>query len=302
MKRLGLLFLYVGLLFFSGCVATKDDIGFVQSKVTNVQDDFYATSKVIGERIKTLETNINENNSIFSNNIKILSEKNDRLSKNIEDLSNEKALLSTKISTMEEDIRKLIGKIDELDYKFAEEMKKENLVNQQKDFETRRDIKGLKETYNDIIISISSLSKNFSSIQGDVLEINQSQLKVADSLNKILSEVEKNSSQISQMEETTGKNFQIFIDELTRQESELYRLKTELSKTNSLPATYSENKNEEKTIKEETSSDRTKTYIVKKGDSIGVIASRFNTTSQAIKKLNNLQTDKIFVGQKLTIP
>lgn len=43
-------------------------------------------------------------------------------------------------------------------------------------------------------------------------------------------------------------------------------------------------------------------YIVVAGDSLWSIARKFNTTVDAIKKLNNLTSDVILVGQKLLIP
>ena len=42
-------------------------------------------------------------------------------------------------------------------------------------------------------------------------------------------------------------------------------------------------------------------YSVKKGDSLYIIAKAFNTTVQEIKKQNNLQSNMLHVGQKLTI-
>lgn len=43
-------------------------------------------------------------------------------------------------------------------------------------------------------------------------------------------------------------------------------------------------------------------YSVVSGDSLSVIAKRFNTTVDAIRSLNKLTTDVIYVGQKLSIP
>ncbi|MFC5465679.1 LysM peptidoglycan-binding domain-containing protein [Lederbergia graminis] len=42
-------------------------------------------------------------------------------------------------------------------------------------------------------------------------------------------------------------------------------------------------------------------YIVIPGDSLSVIAKKFNTTVDTIKTLNNLKSDTIFVGQKLIV-
>lgn len=44
------------------------------------------------------------------------------------------------------------------------------------------------------------------------------------------------------------------------------------------------------------------TYVVKKGDNLGKIALRLNTSISELKRANNLSSDLIQVGQKLTIP
>lgn len=48
--------------------------------------------------------------------------------------------------------------------------------------------------------------------------------------------------------------------------------------------------------------EETITYIVVAGDNLWNIARRFNTTVEAIKRLNNLTTDVLQIGQKLLIP
>lgn len=45
-----------------------------------------------------------------------------------------------------------------------------------------------------------------------------------------------------------------------------------------------------------------KTYTVKNGDSLGKIARVHQTTSQALRELNQLPNDKIIIGQKLKVP
>ena len=43
-------------------------------------------------------------------------------------------------------------------------------------------------------------------------------------------------------------------------------------------------------------------YVVKKGDSLSKIALKYDTTTEKLKKLNNLTSDLIFVDQELIIP
>lgn len=276
-------------LLFTGCetIATKEDIGVVEHKVSNVQDDFYTTSKVISERLQNLETNTNERFSSVSEN-----------------LIKEKAVISSQISLINDDIRKLYGKIDEIDYKFTEEMKKDRASVEQKDFEIRRDMEGLKKTYSDIIASISLLSKNLSSIQNDMLVINQAQIKIAESLNNISADVEKSTVKINLLEEKIGKNIQVFLDEITRQESEIFSLKQEVANLKSelnITEDVSPVKTEDRSQKLSSTS-TSRYYTVKKGDTLGKIASQFKTTEKTIMEVNKLKKDTVYIGQKLIIP
>ncbi len=50
------------------------------------------------------------------------------------------------------------------------------------------------------------------------------------------------------------------------------------------------------------SKSETSTYKVRKGDSLGIIASKHKITVENLKKVNNLKKDTIYVGQKLIIP
>lgn len=55
-------------------------------------------------------------------------------------------------------------------------------------------------------------------------------------------------------------------------------------------------------ISDQAGAGNTTTYIVKKGDSLWLIAKRYNTTIDAIRKSNNLINDLIHVAQVLKIP
>ena len=79
------------------------------------------------------------------------------------------------------------------------------------------------------------------------------------------------------------------IQEIDRKLSEVSKLRstlTQMSKTYSAP---------EPTTTE-------KTYRVKAGDSLEKIARRLQITTEALKRENKLTSDKIVVGQELSIP
>lgn len=55
------------------------------------------------------------------------------------------------------------------------------------------------------------------------------------------------------------------------------------------------------TSKKTTTSTTAKTYSVSSGDSLGLIATKYNMSVSSLKELNNLKSDLIFVGQKLKV-
>jgi LysM repeat protein len=79
------------------------------------------------------------------------------------------------------------------------------------------------------------------------------------------------------------------IQEIDRKLGEVSKLRSTLSQ---MSKTY--------TAPEVASADTN--YRVKSGDSLEKIARKFHTTTEALKKENQLTTDKIVIGQELTIP
>ena len=49
-------------------------------------------------------------------------------------------------------------------------------------------------------------------------------------------------------------------------------------------------------------STNTTTYVVKRGDSLWLIANKYNTTVDNLKSLNNLSTNLLTIGQELIVP
>jgi LysM repeat protein len=279
----------LSLLMLAGCttIATQSDVDVVKEKVTYVESDLYATTKAVAERLEIIE--------------KTTDERFAAMSERIDTLSKERAMLSEEISALNAEIKKLYGRIDETDFKYAEQIKAERESSQKTEFEVRRDIEGLKKTYADIITSISSLNKNLSAIQSDTMTINRSQVAIADSLNKLSGDMEKIRDRQAASEEKVGVNMTVFLDELTRQESEIVHLKARIEnlqagaeEINVKPAAPDE--------KEKTKTGSKTTYTVKSGDYLSKIANQFKTTVSEIKKVNNLKNNTLYIGQKLVIP
>ena len=55
-------------------------------------------------------------------------------------------------------------------------------------------------------------------------------------------------------------------------------------------------------VREVPSTEDTSTYIVKKGDTLYALAAQFDTSVNAIKDLNNLTSNTLYIGQELLIP
>ena len=58
----------------------------------------------------------------------------------------------------------------------------------------------------------------------------------------------------------------------------------------------------EKPAKAERAKPRTTTHTVRSGETLGAIAEKYGTTVSAIKRASGIKSDRISIGQKLTIP
>ncbi|HOV22040.1 MAG TPA: LysM peptidoglycan-binding domain-containing protein [bacterium] len=275
MKKKLLLLLFLPFIF-AGCqsIATKEDVGTVKEKVTSVEQDLYLTSKAIADKFKEIENDYN--NKIDNLNVKVESFKKDQ------------AIILERISTIEKEVNLIKGKIDEVNYNFEKKVEQQNDNIEKNTIEVRRDIDSLKKTYTDIISSIATLNSSLTLMQKDLSVLKKSQEEI----------ISDNTLKYSELEELLNKNSKIFLDELTKHESEIYFLKNKISQSGT---TQISEKETSKEVSKELSSD-VKYYIVKKGDNLSEIARKHNTTISAIKKLNNLKNDTVYVGQKLKIP
>jgi len=273
------LFLFIPLIFI-GCesIATKDDISSVKEKVSYVEKDLYSTSRAIANKFSEIENDYND--------------KIDALNSKIETIKKDRAVIVEKLSSLESEINLLKGKIDETNYNFDKKIDEQKEGFETYKVETKRDIEGLKKTYNDIISSIATLNNSITLIQKDLSALRKSQEEIVKNIEKISDAVNKNSLKNVQIEEKLNKNSRIFLDELTRQESQIHFLKSKISQIEKTGISE-----EEVLLKS-----GKRYYIVKKGDYLGKIARKFHTTVKKIKKANKLKSDIIYPNQKLLIP
>jgi LysM repeat protein len=100
-----------------------------------------------------------------------------------------------------------------------------------------------------------------------------------------------------------------FLNDLKTLKDSLQKAQTEITRTEqSVQQVDKKLAADLKELKETLSSalsllqDETQTpYVVQEGDSLGKIALKFNTSIKSLKKLNNLSSDVIHVGQKLIV-
>ena len=273
------LFLFLPLVFV-GCesIATKEDISSVQEKISYVEKDLYSTSKAIAGKFSEIENDYND--------------KIDALDSKIETIKKDRAVIVEKLSSLENEINLLKGKIDETNYNLDKKINEQKEGLETYKVETKRDIEGLKKTYNDIISSIAALNSSITLIQKDLSALRKSQEEIVKNIEKISDAVNKNSLKNVQIEEKLNKNSRIFLDELTRQESQIHFLKNKISQIEKTGISG----------EEVISKSGKEYYVVKKGDYLGKIARKFHTTVKKIKKANKLKSDIIYPGQKLLIP
>lgn len=74
------------------------------------------------------------------------------------------------------------------------------------------------------------------------------------------------------------------------------------NKSTAKAAPKAEQSSKAKADKSNKKSNKAKTYTVRKGDNLGKIAARHGITVRQLKKANGLKSDRIDIGQKLTIP
>jgi LysM repeat protein len=277
-----LLFLFPCLMFVvCGCetIATREDVGKVESEVSTVKEDFHATSRSVAQKIRQVESE--------------MAEKDASLSERIDNLSREKTALSEEISSINQRLNELQGKIEELNYAYNRKLEELKESSEEDSLAVRRDTGQLKKTYNDLVYTTSTLNKNITDMHKDIVALNTSYSQIAAVIKKLSEDIQNNNKENAVLKDRIDKNTKVFLNELTRQESEIQQLKASVGKFKS--------QIEEGEIII-TGQEQANSYTVKKGDYLIKIANKFNTSVKAIQQANKLKDTNIYPGQKLLIP
>ncbi|MEG0037172.1 MAG: LysM peptidoglycan-binding domain-containing protein [Victivallaceae bacterium] len=152
----------------------------------------------------------------------------------------------------------------------------------------------------DITLSLKRYDSEISLIYDKFRDI-EAEMKSRDSLSSDKSRTDKIESDLSRLNKDILSIKKDLGDSLTKLQNEYRTLNQELRLVRrSLLAliNYSE-PGETANLAIESPQNR---YIVEKGDTLNGIAKKFHTSSDELKKMNNLQKDTIFAGQKLIVP
>ncbi len=278
--RNGLKLLMIFSIFFSGgCgyIATREDVDITKEKIEDVETGL----KNVNEKFVYMEKDYNQ--------------KIEKLNRDVKDISDKILVITNEMNNLKEEIKIMRGKIDEVKFEYDGRIKKTTDEFIEKNLEIKREIEGLKKTYNDLITTTSSINKSFSVLQTDILNLRNSQTKVVENFQDLLKRLEQINERIDKIEKKLDSSTGILLEELTRHESEIYYIKKQISNQKT---EISKPENIKSILKPE----KEKYYIVQKGDYLTKIAKKFNTSVDEIKKINNLKSDTVYPGQKLLIP
>ena len=264
------------LLVLSGC-------GYIAS-----QEDVSSVKGELDQRVDTLEKNV-------GNNYKYFNEKTSGLEKSQVDTRANLMQVSEDIRNQLKELRSVFDdKTNEISDKLDQTAKSQDTKN----FEFRRDIGTSQKSQNDFLVSLSALNTEMTDLQNDLSAVkkteSQQSVQNTEAVNGIISKQDELLKSLGSLKSETNDKIKIMLDELVRQESEIFIMRKQLD---GLSARRPAESTATETVKE------IKYYTVKKGDSLGKIAKKLHVSLADLCKANNLKkTDKAVTGKKLVIP
>jgi LysM repeat protein len=145
---------------------------------------------------------------------------------------------------------------------------------------TEVELKLLEEKFESREMAIASPKGDIASLQRKIALLEKTIDKMNGDLKSLMSNANQTTASLS--------HYRDQIQEIDRKLGEVGKLRStlsQLSKTHAAPET----------------SPRENTHLVKSGDTLEKIARKYQTTADALKKSNQLTSDKIVIGQELMI-
>jgi len=256
-------------ILFCGCaspIAMKDDITMIQDETS--------------QKIAVLDDSLN----------KQIQETNIRLEQ-IQKTQQQQQLAILNISEeMKNQIRDIKIAMDDLSQNQFKEFDAFKKAQEEKNNQFKQDINTLKTSQNDILKTSAALNDSMVNYQKDLFALKISIQQIADEIDSLDQQRFVNKEEFQNFKKDVASQIQVLLEEIVQHESEIIALKKQFSVS------------PKNTVIGAQKQGSATYYTVKKGDTISSIAKKYNTTAQKIKQLNNLQTDKILIGQKLLMP
>ena len=243
-------------IFITGCAnlpSQKEEIN--KEKIKDIEDALYLSVENLDKRIRKLEEKQLEIYSIVEKNTKQISDSINALNKYTSELNKyisekegfsiESKKVKFEIGTVREEIKmvntrinELKGKIDEIIVNVEEKNKQieGNLNNKILDID--KEISVLKKNYVDIVslpLTIqksigdfqNSFLKTINEIQNNLINLKDTQIKLTNTIDTISNQLLDLKKKIDSLEVYVDRQNRTLIDELTRQESEIFGVKRE---------------------------------------------------------------------------
>ncbi len=267
-----ILFFLVPFIFLCGCtspIAMKDDISMLKEETS--------------QKISVLENS-------FNRQVQETSTRIDQIQKTQE----QQQLIILNISEeMRNQTRDIKNAIDDLSQNLTKEIETIKKNQEEKNNQFKQDIDTLKTSQNDLLKTSASLSSSMVNYQKDLLGLKTSIQQIATEIDSLDEQKFANKEELQNLKKEISSQIQVLLNEIVKHESEIFTLKNQLNVADT----------PKQSVKKGSSlSISGVSYTVKKGDTLSLIAKKYNTTAQKIKELNNLKSDIIKIGQNLLIP
>ncbi|MCM8788375.1 MAG: LysM peptidoglycan-binding domain-containing protein [Candidatus Omnitrophica bacterium] len=249
------------------------------------REDLDAFKTEIGQKLEVLENNSLKNSKEVNESINNLKQLHQQQQETIMDVAEESR----------NRIQELKIAIDDISQSQRREFEFFKKNQEEKNLQFSQDIDTIRKSQNELIRTSASLTDSMVNIQKDLLALKTSMQQVASEFDAINNKKLVDEAEILKLKKYYDGQIEILLNEIVRQESEIFMLKQSYGKKQI-------SQEGEDVQPESKGKSIAKYHIVKKGETISGIAKRYNITNQELRAINKLKSDTITIGQKLIIP